>query len=385
MTTVQLIFRPKILIVFLFCLVCVMLFFGLRPKGLSFKNQVKWSGSGNGLEIGKYGIAFAVLKETVNAVDELRGFSIELAIRPSTTTSRRFMSILSIHTGSDKNQLMIGQWQSSIIAMNGDDYDNSKRTPKIIAKDILNTGETHLISLGSSIDEGTRIFCDGTLVASSRDLSLNLPKGEGSQSYLVIGNSVYNHQYWNGLISGFALYRHQLSAADITFHSIAWSKDGNFGYALMADPSILYLFNEKQGYVSKDFATGKYPLIVPPKVTALKREFLSYNSDKLEFKSSTVVDIFLNFFGFIPLGFVLVAFLSHYSRLGYFGCGFISTGFCSFLSLFIETIQVWMPSRSSSLLDFLLNTLGGLAGVLLLYVLGLSISPYAYSACSAVD
>ena len=38
-------------------------------------------------------------------------------------------------------------------------------------------------------------------------------------------------------------------------------------------------------------------------------------------------------------------------------------GLCFMLSLIIELSQAWIPSRSSQVLDLLLNTLGGAVGV----------------------
>ena len=74
-------------------------------------------------------------------------------------------------------------------------------------------------------------------------------------------------------------------------------------------------------------------------------------------------DIFINFIAYLPLGFLLVLALQ--SRLSIRGAMIISalTGFT--LSLAMEAVQMYLPTRTSSTLDVLTNGLGGLIGALI--------------------
>ena len=47
----------------------------------------------------------------------------EMAAKPL-NQEECFNFIFAIHNGSDRNQLLLGQWRSWIIAINGDDYDH---------------------------------------------------------------------------------------------------------------------------------------------------------------------------------------------------------------------------------------------------------------------
>ena len=84
-------------------------------------------------------------------------------------------------------------------------------------------------------------------------------------------------------------------------------------------------------------------------------------------------DNILNLIGFIPFGFILAATLI---KLGgtfekhYF---FITVLFCFTVSLIIEILQAWLPSRSSSMSDLIFNTLGALIGAMVLRILVVSI------------
>ena len=74
-------------------------------------------------------------------------------------------------------------------------------------------------------------------------------------------------------------------------------------------------------------------------------------------------DIFINFLAYLPLGFLLVLALQ--SRLSIRSALTVSalTGFA--LSLAMEAVQMYLPTRTSSTLDVLSNGLGGLTGALI--------------------
>lgn len=74
-------------------------------------------------------------------------------------------------------------------------------------------------------------------------------------------------------------------------------------------------------------------------------------------------DFFINLSAYIPLGFFVSVAL--FSRTGRFWAFLASTLFCCLLSLSMESLQMYLPSRVASNLDWIANTAGGLAGALL--------------------
>lgn len=73
-----------------------------------------------------------------------------------------------------------------------------------------------------------------------------------------------------------------------------------------------------------------------------------------------IIDIIVNFIGFMPFGFLLMLLILTKTPLKY---RLLSVSCISFsFSLCIEISQIWIPIRDSSSLDLLLNTSGGLAG-----------------------
>jgi glycopeptide antibiotics resistance protein len=106
----------------------------------------------------------------------------------------------------------------------------------------------------------------------------------------------------------------------------------------------------------------------------LKRKILAPPRPGFEFNRTLIQDIIINLVGFIPFGFVLTATLiklgGSFEKRGVI----IAAALCFSVSLLIEILQAWIPSRSSDGLDLLLNTIGALIGAAICNSLYLRIS-----------
>ncbi len=76
-----------------------------------------------------------------------------------------------------------------------------------------------------------------------------------------------------------------------------------------------------------------------------------------------VNDMVLNVLGFVPLGFLIVPALPRGLRLA--ACVVVALALCFGLSLSLETLQNYLPTRVASNVDLGFNTLGALIGALL--------------------
>ena len=86
---------------------CVILFFGLRPKGFNFSNSVSRIDDQAGIRFSKYGIAYTDPIEEFSKQDGLgeNGFSIEIALKPL-SAQEGFNFVFALHNGNDRNQLL---------------------------------------------------------------------------------------------------------------------------------------------------------------------------------------------------------------------------------------------------------------------------------------
>ena len=352
------------------CLVCVsfailtgILFFGLRPKGYSYSNNVKWISGQPGIRFGQYGLAYTdpirvLSKEDGSGGD---GFSIEIALKPL-NFEQGFSLILALHAGKDSDQLLVGQWRSSIIAMNGDDYAHKRRT-KRIAVNTASQSQTIIFLTITTGKEGTRAYINGDVVATKKDLRLKIP-GAG-KARLLVANSVYGRQSWKGSIYGLAFYKYDMPARVVDLHFDGWVKNQKFSFAREYNPFLLYLFDERSGERVLDHSGGGHDLKIPPKIPILDKKILSSNWRQLGFDLRSVQDIFLNLIGFIPLGFMLAATFVKAGSIFERHSILLTVILCFAVSLAIEIVQAWVPSRSSDSIDLMLNTLGGFSGAMI--------------------
>ena len=339
----------------------VTLFYGLRSKGYLFLNDVKWLTKQPGIHFKGYGIAytepFKVMKKTgdINA----NGFSIEIALKPANFHESGFNFLFAIHNGNDEKQLVIGQYHSWLIAMNGDDYDYKRKTKRITVKLEEALVMPRFVSIATGKD-GTSFYLDGRLIRKKRDLALKIPEGEDAR--LLLGNSVYGRHHWKGEVMGLVVYKYPLSHQDVTTHFKHWLKNGNFLFAKKYKPDMLYVFDEKKGEKVMDRSGGNIDFHIPSKMKIFKKKILSFSWSSLTFNAEFFEDVMINLMGFIPLGFflntVFVKAGESFERHGIL----ITVVLCFFVSLFIEIYQAWIPSRSSDVLDLALNTLGGGVG-----------------------
>ena len=341
-----------------------MLYFGIRLKGFRPGNKVHWEHSGVGLSFNRYAIAYT---DGFFSADNDRlskdGLTIELAIEAEFYNFHGFKFIVLVHDGDDKRQLVIGQWHSSLVIMNGNDYGNRRDTPKIIFKLDVKDRISHLISIVSG-KYGTKLFVDGTLMNTNADLILRYPNGNAN-ARLVVGNSLNGNNPWIGKILGLAFYDRVLQDDAQLQHYHAWRRTANFSTFNSQRPRLLYVFDEGKGKKAYNKIGDGLDLIVPQWMKVLRMQVLSWPRIENFARTNMVEDILINLAGFVPFGFLFVSTITRLEGIEEKTASKITLLFAFTFSLCIEIIQVWIPSRDSSMLDLIFNTLGGWIGILL--------------------
>ncbi len=314
-----------------------------------------------GIHFDKYGLVYtdpmAELGE--KHIPGYNGFSIEIAFKPESDHTDGFNFLFNTHAGNDRTQLLVAQYHTWIVIMNGDDY-NHKRKTKRISLNIASQNPAKTFLTITSGAGGTHVYVDGQMVRAEKNLRLKLP--DGGRPRFVLGNSVYGHQSWTGEVYGFAFYERVLAAKNVKSHVHSWSQEQNFLFAKKAQPAILYLFDEQEGERVIDHGSGHNDLKVPPRTHVLLERILALPGSGFELNATMLQDILLNLAGFIPLGFFLAATLLQNNRFSNQQAVLIAVIFCFAVSLMMEVYQAWIPSRSSQMMDLVFNTLGALIG-----------------------
>jgi len=354
----------RLLVALSFIILLIVLFFGLRGNGFHFSNDVTWIKHEPGIRFGSYGIAYAFINndQIKNNISAIENFSIEIALKPEDFDLEGFNLILSLHDGKDSNQLIVGQWQSYIIAMNGDDYSHKRKIKRISAKIFSKPPKKLLLAITTG-DAGTKLYIDGKLAEARSDLILKIPKGD--MLSVVLGNSVHGNSSWRGEVYGLAFYSDRLEPETIENRFNAWSKNQIFPFTKDAKPFLSFTFNETKGTETIDCITGMQKLNIPASFHILEKRFLSLSRWDFKANKSFLIDFIINLLGFIPLGVTLCALFVQSGGIFQKKAIIFSVVLCFFISLCIETAQAWMPSRSSQGLDLILNTTGAFIGAIL--------------------
>ena len=238
--------------------------------------------------------------------------------------------------------------------MNGDDYDNRRRSPKLtaaVSRD--DTGPFFLVVTSDA--RGSALYIDGKSVASRTDLAFSLPTDD-APGRLVLGNSVYGDSSWRGTIAGFALHSVSLKEETLQRHLELWSRDQGFAGNDYRSAELSYPLTERTHGRAADRSANRIDLLFPPETTLVSPKFFTFEIDS--FTRNDRTDMVVNLYGLIPFGFFLVALLAAVTPVTQPLAleATIAIGFT--LSVGIELTQAWIPSRSSSLLDLLLNVVG---------------------------
>jgi VanZ family protein len=163
-------------------------------------------------------------------------------------------------------------------------------------------------------------------------------------------------------LKGLAIYNRELSAPEVSQSSVDWRKGSHLDSAKREDVVARYLFDEGNGNVVRNQVDSSTNLLIPEHFFVLHPEFLERPGDEYRPGWRYWKNIAVNVVGFIPLGFFFYAYLSHVRKCEYPAALTIALGFA--VSLTIEVLQAFLPTRDSGMTDLITNTSGTALGVL---------------------
>jgi VanZ family protein len=228
----------------------------------------------------------------------------------------------------------------------------------IYLDDVLHQETPAFITITAS-PQGTAFYVDGVLVKKSSSFALSRKDLVGQ---LVVANSPVANDSWSGDLLGLAIYDRELTATEVLEHSNSWTKNGRPAIPEKGDPVALYLFDERLGSVIHNRAGSAPDLYIPDHYLIVRQTFLEVPWQEYNPGWGYYKDVLINIGGFIPLGFVFCAYLSSALHLKRAQSTTILLGFT--VSLTIEVLQAFIPTRDSGMTDVITNTLGTAIGAM---------------------
>jgi VanZ family protein len=289
---------------------------------------------------------------------------------------------------------MAGQWKTNLVFKLK--AEGRSKPIHFETEGICKVGERTSLAI---IFDGTRLLAyqEGKKIKERKTGPLTFSAWDKSYP-LVIGSEANGKFPWEGRIYSIAIFDRALKEEEIKEFSQEpgivrkvqndneggrsviqgpWEKpDESAGNMLwptphgggLTRPLVGYDFVCSGGAIVKDSGKGiPADLVIPAHFTPYKRTVLQKPFTQWREFRPNIMDILLNVVGFIPLGFLFAGYLKH---KGFRSIAVvllaIATGFC--ISLLIEVLQAFLPSRSSDMMDLIANTFGTMIGCLVLIV-----------------
>lgn len=330
---------------------CVFAVAGLWPFGPT-KNQVSWLESRPGLRFGETGVALTpgILVGEANGA-----CTIETWVVPAEAAGTR--TILSFYGPEGGQGIALQRYESTFRI----DRETGKRRRVMYfpARDLLDQKPVFLTLVHGAREsvvyvEGAEVWRSDTLRATAGDCA----------GGLGVGHPAKGRTSWQGEIWGLAIYGHEFSPEEVRANHQAWLRSGAPREEAAGLAKVLYFFDEGSGDRVRDHGSAGLDLTIPADYRDIRPNWFQLPPELEFWTPGTLEDVVVNVAGFVPFGFALCALLRARLQSLWAGLGALAGGLA--VSLTIEFLQVFLPTRDSDLTDILTNTLGAGLGALLL-------------------
>lgn len=340
-----------------FCLIvlCGILWAGLYPFTAHPPNEVRWSANPRGLRFGDYGMILASGMRLWPSRKQ-GPCSVEIWLQPGLIGDSN--TFLAFYTPELSIPFSVHQWTSNIALirqMHDSEGDPTRET--MLVRDALSKDQSSVIAITSD-GQHTAVYVNGNLVDSSSSFRL---RRSDLTSEFELGNSPTANDSWSGVLRGFALYGRALSATEVLDDYRNWTTAGRPRYVPREAPVAVYLFKEGAGNVIHSAISSGPDIYIPKYYGYHGEKFLAPPWEEFSFSKGYLKDVVINVGGFVPFGFFFYAYFLTKRNISH--PALLAILFGAAISLMIEVLQGYMPTRDSGMTDVVTNTIGTALGV----------------------
>ncbi len=358
--------QPRFQRILLALILAALLFAGLHPFNFYPKNQVSWLKDSRGVLFHRYG---EILGESplasqgdTNSAPAEQGVTVELSVA-SFNEDPYVKDLVSVYVTRDREPFAIDEWERKLIVGGFfRDAQGHRKFSHIGIDDVFATGARRFVTLTSG-PEGTKIYLEGVLKLDASGLTL---EGENFDGSLLLGQTASARQEWRGAFLELAFYRKQFTPDEVAKSFAAWGRGDIEEAEKRGSGCAIYAFDEGEGEIIHRRGNLGSDLRKPRRLRPLDPIILEVPSRR-DFTNWS--DVAINILGFIPFGVILVIYIKSTKRWPNLRAIMLAVVCGLLVSLAIELLQVLLPTRDSSLLDLINNTLGTAIGAWLGVVL----------------
>lgn len=321
------------------------------------RNRVRWAGGSPGLDFQPPGVVVDDQLLPWSPAGAEAGFTLELQLQPKEYPRGGTPHLLTVHDGELPSRLVLCQRKDQLILRVPD--PTQPLGYREAAADIL-PRKPCLIAVTCS-RAGTTFFADGRPV--TRYPRFLVPP-DSLRGRLLLGDSADGKHAWTGRLAGVAVIHRALDAAAVAARAKAWN--ARDAVTLAAEPRLaaLYLLDEGRGDRVDDSSSAHHRLNLTETYVVPQRTMLEFPRDPaVLWRSHYLQDTILNLLGFVPFGFLAFRYLGFLLPRRPARAALLALFAGSALTLTIELVQVWLPTRVSSGTDVILNILGTIVGI----------------------
>jgi VanZ family protein len=343
--------RPIVIPIVCLAVLCITLTLGLWPFHAP-RNHVSWLGNRNGLELRRYAtLNTATALSSLNTA--LAGATLEVWLKP-----RRIWdggTFLALYNPSRPEIFSLAQSQLDLELL----YQASAGKTAFHVDNVFHENFHNRAVFLAVTSDGfhTTVYVNGAPVASRAAFPFAADTLAGR---LILGTAPRQNDDWSGQLYGLAIYRRALAAPDVLRHFQSWTRERRPAINQEDGNSALYLFDERSGSVAHNSAGPDPDLTIPARYEVLDQLLLQPIWDEFEISRSYGGAALKNIVGFIPFGFTFYAW---FLMLRWRRAGLIAVLSGLFVSLTIEVLQTFLPTRDSGTTDLLTNAFGTWLGV----------------------
>lgn len=340
---------------------------GLWPFQFHPKNDVTWVNEHNGIHFGRRGIAY--IPRSVygphGPIHPGRPVSIELAVIPKKKRNDSISRILTLFGDGNRQFFTIAQWKSNLIfraAPQGNDLHDDYN--EMSAGDILIKNIPRFLTI-TSMNRNVKIYIDGRMVKENICFPI-LPADASATGKFVLGISPTGNGPWTGEILFLAIYDRELLAKEVLHHFRDWTTHGKSTWFPNDTATLIFPFDERMGITARNQLGNGYDISIPATFHVLNKTIFRLPWHEKNFDRPFIRDVVVNVLGFLLFGFFFAYWLRNDDGLPKKSHIFVITSLGSGISLIIESLQIYIPTRTSSFTDIICNISGTILGVFVL-------------------
>lgn len=345
--------------------ICVLIVLGLLTAGLwpfnMFpKNEVSWLTDQNGLQFGGKATIFSSRTFEVTRSNGEPFCSLETWLQPARGDVGESVTILAFYTPDNPLQLRLKQYRDGLfVRRDYRDRQNRLRTAQIEIEHAFRQDERVLFTITVGANSASA-YLNGVWVKGFPHFGLSCNSFSGQ---LIVGNSPITDNPWQGKVFGVAIYNQGLTSEEVSRHYATWTHNQVPEGIAKDSVRALYSFGERSGGIIHNSMGPGPDLYIPETFGILHKRILAPPWEEFSPQLSYVWDILINMAGFIPFGFFFYAYLTCNRQWNRAAVVTIVSG--GIISVSIEVLQGFIPSRMSGVTDVITNTLGTSLGVIL--------------------